>query len=169
MNLAQFTESMLLVPRLISRHRESAIIELGKRLDLAGRVESAETFTNAVLEHERMASAEFGGVAFPLARGPAAKQLSFALGLASQPIRWGVGQAPIVHAVALFAVPLSEGERYLSLLLTFSSFIKNELGFTGLRRCIQPEEMLIVLSRVSVVRTGNAASDVGGTQTGRDT
>lgn len=156
MNLAQFTEPKLLVPRLLSTHRESAIIELSKRLETAERIENADSFFNAVLEHEAVASAMFDGVAFALARGRAVKELSFALGLAPQPIRWGLGStAPLVHTVVLFAVPLSEGQHYLSLVLTFSSFLKDEMAFSALRRCVQPEEMLSVLNHVRVVRTAH--------------
>jgi mannitol/fructose-specific phosphotransferase system IIA component (Ntr-type) len=165
MTLAQFTEPKLLVPRLLSTHRESAIIELSKRLESAKRIENADSFVGAVLEHEALASAMFDGVAFALARGRAIKELSFALGLAPQPIRWGLGSAaPVVHTVILFAVPLSEGQHYLSLVLTFSSFLKDEMAVSALGRCVQPEEMLTVLNHVRVVRTtirSNAGNFVG--------
>lgn len=169
MNLAQFTEAKLLVPRLLSIHREGAIIELSKRLESAGRIGNADSFVDAVLEHEALASALFDGVAFALARGRAVKELSFALGLAPQPIRWGLGSsAPIVHMVILFAVPLSEGQRYLSLMLTFSSFLKDEMAFSALRRCVQPEEMLTVLNHVRVVRVRHRSVKATGTFTERE-
>ena len=184
MTLAQFTEPKLLVPRLLSNHRESAIIELSRRLESAGRIENADSFVDAAMDHESIASAVFDGVTFPLARGRAVKELSFAAGLSRQGIRWGAGRSPcgvgvcassgglpcftprgepVVHTVVLFAVPLAEGQTYLSLVVTFSSFMKDETAFSALRRCVRPEAMLNVLEQVRVVRmvhnpaNGNAA------------
>jgi mannitol/fructose-specific phosphotransferase system IIA component (Ntr-type) len=154
MNLGQFTESKLLVPCLLSEWRDCAISELSQRLENAGRIEDASVFTRAVLDHESLGSAVFDKVAFPLARDKAVKELSFALGLSPQGIRWGVGRKPFVHTVILFAVPLPEGQRYLSLVLTISSFLKDEMAFAALRGCAQSEEMWTVLQHVRCVRTG---------------
>jgi mannitol/fructose-specific phosphotransferase system IIA component (Ntr-type) len=154
MTLAQYTEPSLLVPRLLSEYRDSAIAELGHRLENAGRIENARAFTHAVLDHESFVSAVFEEVAFPLARGQAVKELSFALGLSPQGVRWGVDKVPTVHAVVLFAVPLSAGQPYLSLLVTFSGFLKDETAFSALRRCAQPEEMFAALKKVRLRRTG---------------
>jgi len=154
MNLGQFTESKLLVPRLLSEWRDCAISELSQRLENAGRIENASAFTRAVLDHESLVSAVFDKVAFPVARGKAVKELSFALGLSRQGIRWGVGRTPVVDTVILFAVPLLEGQRYLSLVLTISSFLKDEMAFAALRCCTQSEEMWTVLQHVRCVRTG---------------
>jgi mannitol/fructose-specific phosphotransferase system IIA component (Ntr-type) len=84
MNLDQFTEPTLLVPRLLSEWRDSAISKLSQHLESVGRVENASAFTHAVLYHESLVSAVFDEVAFPLARGNAVKELSFALGLSQQ-------------------------------------------------------------------------------------
>ena len=158
MNLGQFTEPTLLVPRLLSEWRDSAISELSQRLESAGCVENASAFTHAVLDHESLVSAVFDEVAFPLARGKAVKELSFALGLSQQGIRWGVRRTPVVHTVILFAVPVPEGQRYLSLVLTVSSFLKDEMAFSALRRCTKPDEMWTVLNHVRCVRTGPGAA-----------
>jgi len=154
MTLAQYTESGLLVPRLLSEDFESAIAELSSRLEKAGRIANARAFTHAVLDHESIASVVFDEVAFPLARGQAIRELSFALGLSPQGIRWGSGRAPTVHTVVLFAVPLSAGQPYLSLVATFAKFLQAETTFSDLRRCVQPEEMFTALKQVRVRRTG---------------
>jgi mannitol/fructose-specific phosphotransferase system IIA component (Ntr-type) len=158
MNLGQFTEPRLLVPQLLSEWRDNAISELSQRLESAHRIENATAFTLAVLDHGSLVSAVYDEVAFPLARGRAVKELSFALGLSQQGVRWGTGQTPVIHTVVLFAVPLTEGQRYLSLVLTMSSFLKDEMAFSALRRCSQPEEMLTVLNHVRCVRTGPGAA-----------
>ena len=154
MTLAQYTEPGLLVPRLLSEYRDSALAELGSRLEKAGRIENARAFTHAVLDHESIVSTVFEKVAFPLARGQAVKELSFALGLSPQGIRWGVSKAPTVHAVVLFAVPLSAGQSYLSLVVTFSKFLQDKMALSVLSRCTQPEDMLAALEQVRVLRTG---------------
>lgn len=163
MTLAQFTEPKLLVPRLLGERQEDVIVELAKRLQSAERIENAGRFVQALMAQESLAAAVLGDVAFPHARGRAVKKLSFALGLSQQGIRWGVGRSPVVHTVVLFAVPLSEGQTYLSLVVTFSSFMKDETAFSALRRCVRLEAMLNVLEQVRVVRmvhnpaNGNAA------------
>jgi mannitol/fructose-specific phosphotransferase system IIA component (Ntr-type) len=158
MNLGQFTEPKLLIPRLLSEWRDGAISELSQRLESAGRVENATAFTHAVLDHESLVSAVFDEVAFPLARGKAVKELSFALGLSHQGVRWGTGRMPAVFTIILFAVPIPEGQRYLSLVLTVSIFLKDEMAFSALRRCSQPEEMWTLLNHVRCVRTGPGAT-----------
>jgi mannitol/fructose-specific phosphotransferase system IIA component (Ntr-type) len=146
--LVQFTGLELLVPRLLGDHRESVVTELCQRLETSGRIDSAGTFSSAVMEHEELAPAVFDCVAFPLAHKGAFKEYSFAVGLAPQPIHWGAPHAPLVHTVVLFAVPESEEKRHLSVVLAFSSFLKDEKAFATLRSCVRPEEMLEVLGRI---------------------
>jgi mannitol/fructose-specific phosphotransferase system IIA component (Ntr-type) len=147
-SLAQFTEPGLLVPRLTGDHRESVITELCRRLEKSGRIDSIETFSRAVMEHEELAAAVFDGVAFPLAHKGAFKELSFAMGLAPQPIHWGAPHAPLVHTVVLFAVPVPEEKQYLSLVLAFSNLLKDGKTLVALRACARPEEMLEILGRI---------------------
>lgn len=154
MNLAQYTETGLLVPRMLSEDRDCAIAELGSRLEKAGRIENARAFTQAVLDHGSFVSAVSDEIAFPLARGQAIRELSFALGLSPQGIRWGTGRAPTIHAVVLFAVPLSAGQFYLSLMVTFSKLRHDAAGFATLRQCAQPEEMFAALQAVPLRRPG---------------
>lgn len=154
MTLAQFTDINLLVPHLLSESRDNAIAELSSRLENVGRIENAHAFTHAVLHHESVASAVFDEVAFPLARGTAIKELSFAIGLSQSGICWGVAKAPPVHAIVLFAVPPPAEQSYMSLVVTFSNFQKDKPAFSALRRCAQPEEMFSILGRIRCDRTG---------------
>jgi mannitol/fructose-specific phosphotransferase system IIA component (Ntr-type) len=158
MNLGQFTEPKLLVPRLLSEWRDSTISILSQRLESAQRIENATAFTHAVLDHESLVSPVFDKAAFPVARGADVKELSFAMGLSEQGVRWGTEQTPVVHMVVLLAVPPSEGQRFISLVLSLSNLLKDEMAFSVLRRCTQPEEMLTVLSHIRCVRTGPGAS-----------
>lgn len=147
-SLAQYTEPELLVPRLAGDHRESVVAELCRRLQNSGRIDNAEAFSRAVLEHEELAPAIFDGVAFPLAHKGAFKELSFSIGLAPQPIPWGTPHAPLVQTVVLFAVPAAEEKKYLSLVLAFSNLLKDGKTFADLRACARAEEMLEVLGRI---------------------
>jgi mannitol/fructose-specific phosphotransferase system IIA component (Ntr-type) len=153
MTLAQYTEPRLLVPRLLSDDRPSAITELSLRLEKTGRIANADAFKPAVLEHESVVSIVFEEVAFPLARDHAIRELSFALGVSPQGIRWGSGRAPTAHAVVLFAVPLSAGQPYLSLLAAFAKSLQNETLLSSLHRCGQPEQMFAALNAVCVRQT----------------
>ena len=152
MTLSQFTEPSLLIPRLFSESHDQAIAELGDRLEGARRIENARAFTHAVLNHDSLVTAVFDEAAFPLARGPMVKELSFAIGLSQPGIVWGSGNKPTVHVIVLFAVPLSAEATYLSLLMTFSNFLKNKTVFSKLRQCAQPEEMFNLLSQVHCER-----------------
>ncbi len=146
--LAQYTEAGLLVPHLAGDHRESVIAELCQRLKQAGRIDDAEAFGRAVMEHEELAPAIFDGVAFPLAHKGAFQQLSFAVGLAPQPIHWGAPHAPMVHTIVLFAVPFVEETRYPLVVLAFSKLLKDGKSLAALRACVRPEDMLEIFGQI---------------------
>lgn len=146
--LAQFTEAGLLIPRLAGDHRESVIAELCQRLTQSGRIDDVETFSRAVMEHEKLAPTVFDSVAFPLAHKGAYREISFAIGLTPTPIHWGLPHAPLVHTVVLFAVPTTEEGRYLSVVLAFSNFLKDEKTFATLRACGRSDEMFDVLGQI---------------------
>lgn len=147
-NLAEFTSRELLVPRLSGNRRESILSELCRRLEDSGQIDHAETFCRAVMEHEELAPAVFDGVAFSLAHKGAIKKLSFAMGLAPQPVLWGRPHAPLVRTAVLFAVPATEEKNYLSLVTAFANFLKNGKAVTALQACARPEEMLEVLGQI---------------------
>ena len=152
MTLGDFTEPSLLVPQLECATKETAIAELSKRLASAGRVDSADAFLRAVLDHDTIAPAVFDGVAIALARGQAVKELTFVFGLSPRGIHWGVANVPSVHAVFLFAVPRSASETYLSVALSLSSFIRDRTAFLALRSCTQPEHIFGALNSVRIER-----------------
>ena len=145
-DLAQFTESGLLVPRLAGDQRENVINELCRRLEETGRVENAGAFARAVMEHEELAPAVFDGVAFLLAHKGAVKELSFAVGCAAQPIHWRSSPGALVNTVVLFAVPSAAERSYATLVLAFSSLLNEQEKFATLHACARPEEMLDVLA-----------------------
>jgi mannitol/fructose-specific phosphotransferase system IIA component (Ntr-type) len=152
--MADFTEPSLLVPELLNETQESTIAELSKRLKDAGRVGDMRAFSCAVLKHESLVSTVFDDVAFSLARRHTALELSFAIGLSEYGIRWGKPIAPVVFTVVLFAIPDTAEKEYLSLIMTFSTLLKNRAFFPILRESKHPEEMFELLARTGLRKTG---------------
>lgn len=153
MTLADFTEPSMLVPELFNERQESALAELSNRLEDAGRVKNARVFARAVIKHESLVSTVFDEVAFSLARGHTAAELSFAIGLSQYGIRWGKRKPPTVYAVVLFAVPASVDGMYLSILTAFSALLRDKLAFPELRHSKRPEEMFERLTHAEVGKT----------------
>ncbi len=153
MNLGQFTERRLLIPRLLSRRQDGAIRELAQRLEATVRIQSASSFLEALLKHESESPALVGdGVAIPHVRGGAVDKLTIAVGLSSPGIPWGRTGQHIAHVIFLVAVPLTESGAYLSLLSGLSSMIQDEAAFTSLKHSTQPEDMYRVLSAVPLIQ-----------------
>lgn len=154
MTLAHFTEPNLLAVGLRSERRDSTISVLSGLLENSGRIKSARLFAGAVLYHESRVSAVFDRVAFPSARTWIANELSFAIGLPASGVRWGIGKAPTIHAVVLFAVPPSAQQAYASLIVTFAKFLNDEETIQSLRQRGEPGEVLALLKHVPLLRTG---------------
>jgi mannitol/fructose-specific phosphotransferase system IIA component (Ntr-type) len=152
MTLGQFTEAKLLIPHLLSDRQDAAIQELTRRLEAARRIENASAFLETALKREMEMPTFIDGVAVPHVRGEAVRQLSVAIGLRAAGIPWGRSGRHLAKTVFLFAVPLTETSRYLSLLSGMSSLIQDEMAFTALKRATQPEEMHSVLNAVRLVR-----------------
>jgi mannitol/fructose-specific phosphotransferase system IIA component (Ntr-type) len=95
----------------------------------------------------------FDGVAFSLARGHTATGLSFAIGLSQHGVRWGDPKASTVFVVVLFAIPTSADRAYPSVIMTFSTLLKDKTLFSKLRQSKHPEEMFEILTRASMGET----------------
>ena len=154
MTLADFTELNLLVPELLNERQESAIAELSHRLKDTGRITNAREFTSAVLKHESLVSTVFDRIAFSLARGHTATELSFAIGLSQYGVGWGKPEATPVFVVVLSAIPASAENAYLSVIMTFSTLLREESFFSTLRESRHPEEMLEILTQANLASMG---------------
>jgi mannitol/fructose-specific phosphotransferase system IIA component (Ntr-type) len=155
MTLGKFTETKLLVPRLLSTDHMGAIKELSKRLYLAGRIDDSLAFFQSVVEREYMLhSTPERGVVFPHARGHGVNTLSFAVGISAEGVPWGSSRSPLATVVVLLAVPLSETQVYLNLLSSLSRFAQEETLLSRLCECRQPEDMFALLD--SIVPPSNA-------------
>src|SRR5438093_5874485 len=127
MTLADFTTPGLIVPRLRGQDAASVIQELSQALQRENRVPDLLPFYHAVLNREFLLSSDWeAGMAFPHARLPALKELSFALGRSDEPLSWGGNAVRSVRLVFLIAVPATDSTQYLSLISGLARLAKEE-------------------------------------------
>jgi PTS system fructose-specific IIC component len=159
MNLGEFTESKLLIPKLLSDRPDSAASELTRRLEATGRIGSASGFLEAVLRREEEMPLLVGeNAAIMHARGGDVKSLSLAMGHSSSGIRWGANGQAYVRVVILFSVPVAETARYLALLAGACKLIQDENAFNEILNATQPEAMLEALGRFTFGQPDRPAS-----------
>ena len=90
------------------------IQELSQAMQRERRVPDLLPFYQAALNREFLVSSEMEeGMAFPHARLPGLKELSFAFGRSDGPLRWGTRGAHAVRMVFLLAVPATDSTQYL--------------------------------------------------------
>jgi len=117
MTLADFTSLGLIIPHLRGQDAASVIQELSRALQRDKRVPDLLPFYHAALNREFMVSTDIeAGMAFPHARLPGLKELSFALGRSDQPLGWGTKASAPVRLVFLMAVPATDSTQYLLLI-----------------------------------------------------
>ena len=150
MTLGHFTESALLVPRLLGETQANVIRELAGRLRRAERIDDLEGFIAPVMEREAAVPTLIGdGVALPHARGSGIKSLSLAVGFSAGGIPWP-GRDSIVHVVFMSAIPFTETRRYLSLLSGLSKLVQDDTAFQNFINSTRAEQMLEVLESYPV-------------------
>ena len=117
MTLADFTGPGLILPHLRGQDAASVIQELAQALQRERRVPDLLPFYHAALNREFLVSTEMeAGMAFPHARLPGLKELSFAFGRSDEPLPWGARGARTVRLVFLIAVPATEATQHLLLI-----------------------------------------------------
>lgn len=115
--LADFTCPGLIIPALRGCQAAEVIAELSQALCRQGCIPDPLAFCEAVMKRESLATTELeAGMAFPHARLPELKALSFALGRSSEPLPWSAGAARSVRLVFLLAVPADDSGQYLRLI-----------------------------------------------------
>ena len=104
MTLADFTSPGLIIPHLRGGDAASVIQELSQVLQHEKRVPDLLPFYHAALNREFMVSTDMeAGIAFPHARLPALREISFAFGRSDEPLVWGARAASPVRLVFLMA------------------------------------------------------------------
>jgi len=117
MTLADFTTGGLIIPHLRGQDVATVIQELSRALQREARVPDLLPFYHAALNREFLVSTDMeAGIAFPHARLPGLKELSFALGRSAEPLTWGMRSTRSIRLVFLIAVPATDSTHYLLLI-----------------------------------------------------
>ena len=159
LTLADFTSPGLIIPHLRGEEAVSAIKELSQVLQLEKRVADLLPFYQAALNREFMVSTDMeAGMAFPHARVPGLKQVSFALGRSDEPLCWGQNAAHSVRLVFLIAVPATDATQYLQLISGLARLSRDSVLVARLHAARNAFQMLEVLQQVGL--RNNSTSDL---------
>jgi len=151
MNLADFTSPELIIPGLSGADAASSIQELSQALQREKRIPDLLPFYQAALNREFMVSTDTeAGMAFPHARLPGLKDVSFALGRSDKPLGWGTRGIRTVRLVFLLAVPATDSTQYLPLIAGLARLAKNKQLVENLQMVGGAREMLDVLKQVEL-------------------
>jgi mannitol/fructose-specific phosphotransferase system IIA component (Ntr-type) len=151
MTLADFTSPGLVVPRLRGVDAPSVIQELSQALQRERRIADSLPFYHAALNREFMVSTYMeAGMAFPHARLPGLKEVSFSLGRSEEPLRWGTRAAGSVRLVFLLAVPATDSTQYLLLISGLARLSGDASRMARLLAARDTFEMLEVLQQVAL-------------------
>ena len=156
MTLADLTSPGLIVPHLRGQDVATVIQELSQALQREGRVPDLLPFYHAALNREFLVSTDMeAGIAFPHARLPGLKELSFALGRRGEPLTWGTRATRAVRLVFLIAVPATDSTQYLLLVSGLARLARNSQLVEKLHAAQDTFQILEVLQQISL-RTGAA-------------
>jgi len=149
MTLADFSTPELIIPELRGRDVPSVIQELSSLLQQERRIPELLPFYHAALNREFLVSTEMeSGMAFPHARLPGLKELSFAFGRSSEPLAWGNGGLRTVRNVFLIAVPATDSGQYLLLISGLARFARDRALVEKLRSVRDTFEIFELLRQV---------------------
>ncbi len=151
MTLADFTRPGLIIPQLRGQDSASVIQELGQAMQRENRVPDLLLFYHAALNREFLVSSDWeAGMAFPHARLPGLKELSFALGRSREPLAWGAKSASSVRLVFLAAVPATDSTHYLTLISGLVRLAKDERLVEQLHAAAGSLQILEVLHQIKL-------------------
>jgi mannitol/fructose-specific phosphotransferase system IIA component (Ntr-type) len=157
-SLADYTNLELLTPCLENRSASAAIAELCSRLDHAGKVQDSLSFYDAVIRREKLSStATAYGLALPHARSDGLPELSFALGITSEPLAWFDKTPEPVRMVFLFAIPDGEVRNYLKLISGLARLSRDPVYLSRLLQAPDSQAMLQMLQQIPL-REARAAA-----------
>jgi len=149
--LADFTSPDLIIPHLRGHDVASVVQELSHALQRENRVPDLLPFYHAALNRELLLSSHWDpDIAFPHARLPGLKGLSFALGRSDQPLSWGAKASRPVRLVFLIAVPATEATQYLSLISGLARLAKEGQLVGKLRGATDAAQMFDVLQQIEL-------------------
>lgn len=151
MTLADFTDPGLILPRLRGQDAASVIQELAQALQRERRVPDLLPFYHAALNREFLVSTEMeAGMAFPHARLPGLKELSFAFGRSDEPLAWGTRGARTVRLVFLIAVPATEATQHLLFISGLARLAKQDQLVQKIHAARDTFQILEVLRQIKL-------------------
>ncbi len=157
MTLADFTRPALIIPHLRGEKAAFAIKELSHVLGTENCVPDVLRFYQAALNREFMSGTDIdGGMAFPHARVPGVKQVAFALGRSSEPLRWSPRAAESVRLVFLLAVPATDATQYFQLVSGLIRLSKDVALMNRIFEARDESQIFEVLQQVTVRPPANA-------------
>jgi mannitol/fructose-specific phosphotransferase system IIA component (Ntr-type) len=153
MTLADFTSAGLIIPQFRSHDVAGVIRELSDSLHREGLANSS-ALSQAAIDRERLGgTACEAGLAFPHARLPEVKQLSFSLGRANTPVAWGPHGTFPVRLVFLIAAPATASTTYLSLISGLAR-LSQQPGLV--EKLYAAQDTLQILKALQQVPVGNS-------------
>ena len=151
MTLADFTSPGLIVPHLRGQDAATVIYELCQAMQREKRVPDLLPFYHAALNREFLVASDWeAGMAFPHARLPALKELSFALGRSDEPLGWGAKAVRSVGLVFLIAVPATDSTQYLSLISGLARLAKDSRLVEKFHAAQDTFQILEVLQKIKL-------------------
>jgi mannitol/fructose-specific phosphotransferase system IIA component (Ntr-type) len=151
MTLAHFTSPAMIIPHLRGQDVTSVIQELSRAMHREGRVPDFLPFYHTALNREFLVGTEMeAGMAFPHARLPGLKELSFAFGRSDAPVLWGTKGARTVRMVFLLAVPATDSTQYLLLISGLARLAKQSELMEKLGAAQDTFQILEVLQQVQL-------------------
>lgn len=160
MTLADFTSPGLVVPHLRGTDAPAVIQELSQALQREQCIPDSLPFYHAALNREFMVSSEVEtGMAFPHARLPALKKVSFSMGRSDEPLRWGTKATGSVRLVFLLAVPATDSTQYLLLISGLARLAKDNRLVEQLHAARDSFEIIEVLKQIAL-RTNPASASI---------
>jgi mannitol/fructose-specific phosphotransferase system IIA component (Ntr-type) len=151
MTLAEFTNPGLIIPHLRGQDAASVIKELCQAMRREGHVPDLLPFYHTALNREFLVSTAMdAGMAFPHARLPGLKQLSFAFGRSDETLPWGRHGARAVRLVCLMAVPATEATQHLLLLSGLARLAKEDRLVQKLQAAQDTFQILEVLHQIKL-------------------
>ena len=156
MTLADFTSPDLIIPRFRGQDAASVIQELSQTLQRDQRIPDLLPFYHAALNREFMVSTDMqAGMAFPHARLPGLKEVSFAFGRSDQPLGWGANATAAVRLVFLLAVPATDSTHYILVLSGLARLARDSRLVEKLHEALDTPQILEVLGQVELRTTSS--------------
>jgi len=151
LTLADFTSPALIIAHLRGQDAATVIQELGQAMRRENRVPDLLPFYHAALNQEFLVGSDWEeGMAFPHARLPALKELSFALCRSDQSLAWGAKAIRSVRLVFLIAIPATDSTQYLSLISGLARLSKDRGLVEKLHAAQDAFQVLEVLQQIKL-------------------